>query len=76
MPLYEYVCSDCKEYFDTLVSNRDFADDVLCRSCSSDKVSRLVSSFATVGGYDDEFVPRQDSSAGGGCCGGSCGCGH
>ena len=77
MPVYEYMCQDCNTRFDTLVRHRDFADSVTCRDCSSSNVRRLISGFATVGGYDDEFVPRQASGdGGGGCCGGSCGCHH
>jgi putative FmdB family regulatory protein len=76
MPIYEYRCNDCHATFDTLVRSRDLADSVSCRECSSDNVRRLISGFATVGGYDDEFVPRQSSAGGGGCCGGSCGCKH
>jgi hypothetical protein len=38
----------------------------------------LVSSFAAIGG-EGEFtstLPMMPSAGGGGCCGGSCGCGH
>lgn len=75
MPVYEYVCKDCNHKFDSLVRTRDAADEVECKTCSSGNVRRLVSSFATIGGLDDPTVPRQAMS-GGGCCGGSCGCGH
>jgi putative FmdB family regulatory protein len=76
MPLYEYVCSDCNTRFDALVSSFNRADSVKCRSCSGDRVKRQISTFATVGGYDDEFTASEVRSGGGGCCGGSCGCGH
>lgn len=75
MPLYEYRCNDCNARFDTLVRTATATEDVTCQACDSANVRRLVSGFATVGGYDDEYVPRQASS-GGGCCGGSCGCSH
>jgi len=75
MPLYEYRCNECNSEFDTLVRTPAAADDVTCRTCESANVHRLVSGFATVGGYDDEYVSRS-SSPSGGCCGGSCGCGH
>jgi putative FmdB family regulatory protein len=75
MPVYEYVCKDCNRKFDTLVRNLAAADDVTCSTCSSANVRRLVSGFATIGGYDDQMVPRQTAN-GGGCCGGSCGCSH
>ncbi|HEX8918718.1 MAG TPA: zinc ribbon domain-containing protein [Chloroflexota bacterium] len=77
MPVYEYVCKDCDNRFDLLVQRLDRAESVHCGSCESENVRRLVSSFATLGGYDDEFVPRQSAGpSAGGCCGGSCGCGH
>jgi putative FmdB family regulatory protein len=75
MPLYEYFCGDCETRFDTLVASREKADEVICRECNSGNVRRLVSSFATLGGFDDQIV-RGESFTGGGCCGGSCGCSH
>ncbi|HZU11255.1 MAG TPA: zinc ribbon domain-containing protein [Chloroflexota bacterium] len=74
MPLYEYHCSDCDTRFDALVRNLAVADEVSCRHCSGDNVQRLVSSFGTVGGYDDQMTAEQART--GGCCGGACGCGH
>jgi putative FmdB family regulatory protein len=75
MPLYEYRCKDCNTTFDTLVSHRDKANTVTCRECSSGNVRRLISTFATPGGFDDQLV-ASDMRGGGGCCGGSCGCSH
>lgn len=79
MPLYEYYCSDCRSKFELLV-NHQHADDVVCTKCHSEKVRRLLSTFAFTGrasesgGYDyDDF----DGSAEGGSCGcgeGGCGC--
>ncbi|HLJ67986.1 MAG TPA: zinc ribbon domain-containing protein [Chloroflexota bacterium] len=73
MPVYEYVCEDCNDRFDRLVRSFSVADEVECERCSSPHVRRLISSFA-VSGLDDPITPR--ASTGGGCCGGSCGCGH
>jgi len=76
MPLYEYVCKDCDTRFDALVRSTD-TRSVQCDSCSGENVRRLVSSFATVGGFDDQMTASDfKMSGGGGCCGGSCGCGH
>src|SRR5207248_7210395 len=75
MPLYEYICKDCNGKFEYLMRSRDQADEINCRTCSSQNVRRLISSFATAGGFDDQIVASQ-STGGGGCCGGSCGCGH
>lgn len=74
MPLYEYICRDCETRFDRLVASHSRADEVTCRDCESGNVRRLISSFATVGGFDDQMVKGESFS--GGCCGGSCGCGN
>jgi putative FmdB family regulatory protein len=77
MPIYEYQCTDCDTRFDALVKSLAVADQVACASCSGENVRRLVSSFATPGGFDDEFTASDFMmSSGGGCCGGSCGCSH
>jgi putative FmdB family regulatory protein len=76
MPLYEYQCNDCDSRFDALVLNWQAGDDVVCRGCSGPNVHRLVSSFAHVGGLDDNVSVLRETKSSGGCCGGSCGCGH
>lgn len=77
MPIYEFHCKDCDTKFDALVRNLEAAGSVSCQSCSGQNVRRLVSSFATVGGFDDQLTAGDFKvSSGGGCCGGSCGCGH
>ena len=71
MPIYEYLCADCSDAFEELVSASTTAESVRCPECGGTTVTRLLSSFAT---------PRPVGAAvgggGGGCCGGSCGCGH
>src|SRR5579884_1323025 len=74
MPIYEYRCTDCDTKFDALVRSLAAADTVSCASCSGDNVRRLVSSFATPGGFDDQMTANDfKMSSSGGCCGGSCG---
>jgi putative FmdB family regulatory protein len=75
MPLYEYVCKDCDTRFDALVKSAQ-ADEVRCDTCSGGNVRRLISSFATVGGFDDQMTASDFKMSSGGCCGGSCGCAH
>lgn len=77
MPVYEFVCGDCNTQFDTLVRSFQASDEVTCRDCESANVRRLVSTFA-VSGFDDTLVATGSlaDTGGGGCCGGSCGCGH
>ena len=69
MPIYEYLCSGCTESAEELVSASGETEEH-CPSCGDAAVTRLLSSFAT---------SRPEGAmvgGGGGCCGGSCGCGH
>jgi putative FmdB family regulatory protein len=72
VPIYEYACMECEEHFEELV-RRD-GQVVSCPSCGAAKVLKQMSSFAFSG------TKAQPSftvgGRGGGCCGGSCGCGH
>jgi putative FmdB family regulatory protein len=82
MPLYEYVCSDCRTSFEKLV--RRFGDEVSCPSCASTAVDKQLSVFA-VGSTTPSFEgcgagpcktgPCGAMGAGGGgpCGGGACG---
>jgi putative FmdB family regulatory protein len=71
VPIYEYVCMECESHFEELVRNGEEPD---CPHCSSANVRRQLSVFAMSGGTAEQ--PTFRSSGGGGCCGGSCGCGH
>ena len=69
MPIYEYVCMKCESHFEELVRN---GETPKCPDCSSAKVLKQFSVFATKG---DQPAPSFGGGGGGGCCGGSCGCG-
>ncbi len=77
MPIYEYRCESCSGKFEVLTrfAERDRAQ--VCPSCESTRTRVLVSRFAVAGG--DSLQPLdlggQKAAGGGGCCGGSCGCG-
>jgi putative FmdB family regulatory protein len=70
MPIYEFVCMSCETHFEELVRG-DM--EIACPECGATKVAKQLSTFSMVGnaGQTGAF-----SSGGGGCCGGSCGCGH
>ncbi len=68
MPIYEYVCMSCESHFEELVGFT--AEDPPCPDCGVQNVRKQVSVFASHGSAG------QPSFGGGGCCGGSCGCGH
>lgn len=42
MPIYEYVCTDCKAHFETLVS-LTAAETITCKKCGSLNVKKTVS---------------------------------
>ena len=45
MPIYEYVCLDCRTRFDALRTMKDADAPIHCRNCSSEHTSRLLSVF-------------------------------
>ena len=49
MPIYEFMCDDCKEEFESLVFG---GDDVSCPVCNGKSVKKLIStcSFKRSGG--------------------------
>ncbi len=75
MPIYEYVCQDCKERFELMRPMKDADAAAACRKCNSQNIARLLSvCYANSGG-------RALAGSGGGgcagCSGGSCAsCGH
>ena len=71
MPIYEYVCMKCESHFEELVRGDETPK---CPDCASAKVQKQFSVFATHGAAAAPSFGQ--TAAGGGCCGGSCGCGH
>jgi len=45
MPLYEFVCLDCSDKFEELVSSSDA--DIKCPKCGSNKTTKQFSTFAS-----------------------------
>jgi putative FmdB family regulatory protein len=68
MPIYEFVCMTCEAHFEELVRGDQ---EVSCPECSATKVTKQLSTFAMIG-----TAGQTGAVSGGGCCGGSCGCGH
>ncbi|MEW6584556.1 MAG: zinc ribbon domain-containing protein [Nitrospirota bacterium] len=46
MPIYEYQCEDCREYFALFQHMSPPKGETECPKCSSKKVKKLVSSFS------------------------------
>ncbi len=65
MPIFEYVCSECKHRFELLIHR---SDEAACPKCQATKLEKQISSFGVgaTGGW------ASPGSGGGGSCG-SCG---
>ena len=62
MPMFEFVCRDCKRSFEELMTFAQMENgEAVCPQCGSKKVERNLSTFATKSGM---------SGGGGGGCGG------
>jgi len=69
MPIYEYSCRECGTEFEKLMRPQAA---VACPSCQSDHVNRRLSLVGVKTGA--RFGESAAPAAGGGCCGGGCGC--
>ena len=58
MPIFEYRCRDCGAKFEKIQAAS--ATDVICGSCNSPQVERLLSAFA-VGGATRSEVSAAES---------------
>ncbi|MBU2547615.1 MAG: zinc ribbon domain-containing protein [Proteobacteria bacterium] len=58
MPIYEYVCLDCEDDFETLVLSSE--EEVCCPQCGSKRLERAMSAFSSL-----------SVGSGGGCSTGS-----
>ena len=72
MPIYEYRCREDGHKFEMLRTMDRAGDPAECPECGSDG-RRLLSLFASFSATDSG--DSSELAGGGGCCGGSCGCG-
>lgn len=77
MPIYEYHCEKCGEEFEELLMSVAAEADVVCHSCGSGTVTRLMSGSAVrVSGGSGSVpnCPAYDPTGRSGCPGGGCSC--
>lgn len=72
MPIYEYICDECKTQFEKIVINKQ--QEISCPKCASKKATIQLSVFATANGNGSSSSSSGFSGGGGSCCGGGCGC--
>ncbi|HPH95499.1 MAG TPA: zinc ribbon domain-containing protein [Anaerolineaceae bacterium] len=74
MPIYEYICLDCKQKTEVIRSMKDADAPIACKHCHSEKTTRQMSRFAAHSG--GQIVAGGGGGHCGSCSGGSCsGCG-
>ena len=64
MPLFEYICTDCRKSFERIVPRYDSATD--CPHCNSTRVEKQLSVFAVAGSKTESDM---STDAGCGRCG-------
>ena len=70
MPTYAYRCRECTDTFEMNRPMSESSTPATCPEGHTDTV-KLLTTVALTGS-----APGPMPAAGGGCCGGACGCGH
>ncbi len=68
MPVYEYICVRCSKPFEELVLG---PEEIRCPACSSLKVTKRYSTFATSNTLRSDGSPTSNDMSPGSC--GTCG---
>jgi putative FmdB family regulatory protein len=63
MPLFDYICKDCRKRFEALVSGNRGAQCPLCRSTN---LEQQLSRFAVANGSESRAMAACASAGGGG----------
>jgi putative FmdB family regulatory protein len=74
VPLYDFRCRTCGDTFEVRRSMADAATPATCPAGHADTV-KLMPLVAVGGRAEAGAGPAAAPRAGGGCCGGACGCG-
>ena len=66
MPLFEYLCMDCGELNEIIVSKTD--DQAECKKCGSINLKKMLSAPSPLSGTQNNRIPGAGDTA---CCGSS-----
>jgi len=66
MPLFDYMCQECGELSELLVSAG--GDDPKCRTCGSENLKKLLSAHSSLSGSSKGNLPGPGDTP---CCGSS-----
>ncbi len=72
MPIYEFKCSKCEEFFEVIVMGSDDDNSVSCPKCDSEEFERVVSktnfNMGSSSAGQARGVQTQDRECSGGSC--------
>ncbi len=72
MPVYEYICLECHEKFDSLRAMSEADAPIACDACGGNRTSRTLSVFYT---HTNGGTTAAGAAAGCACsAGGACAC--
>jgi putative FmdB family regulatory protein len=63
MPIYEYHCADCRRGVSLLVRRISSPESPRCPRCGGERLTRLLSRFATLRSEDDRLESIADPSS-------------
>ncbi len=72
MPIFEFKCSDCEEFFEVLFMSGDTEKEIKCSKCESFAVERVVSSTNYAMGVPSSQKGESTSKLTRNCSSGSC----
>lgn len=67
MPIYSYICNDCKEKFDLFLQGSVENDKLVCIKCRGKNIQRIFSSFG-IGSKSNFDSDNQQSNCPTGTC--------
>ena len=70
MPIYEFRCMTCNEYFELLIMNQDEQVEMKCAKCGGADIERVLSTTSYAMG--DSGSPATPSAQTRNCSSGSC----
>ncbi|MBA4366236.1 MAG: zinc ribbon domain-containing protein, partial [Desulfobacterium sp.] len=72
MPIFEFKCSKCEEFFELLVMGNDEKNELQCPKCGSENFERVLSttnySMPGGGSSPDKSTHTQTRTCSGGSC--------
>ncbi len=75
MPIYEFICKDCRTTFETLCFSQRDIEEARCPRCGSRNVGKLLSTFSSRVGFGFGGTGFGGGLGSSGSCGGGSGFG-